>query len=192
MSSDSLFKRKIPGEFFFLAGYLLLFLFVNDYLIAVRPFFSSQIWALYDGIVHGLVGVLVLYPIYKKQINRNFVVLFLLAALVDLDHFIVAQSLSLSDALRLPLRPFTHSITFAILSAGAGFFLTRDKLVGWTLFAAVTSHVIRDASGGSTPLFWPLAIYHIPSWLYYGGEIVLLYFSSQLSLRRQETLLLMV
>jgi hypothetical protein len=157
------------------------FLFVNYYLIASRPFYSNKIRALYDGVVHGLVGVLVLYPIYKKQINRYFPVLFLLASLVDLDHFIVAQSFSLSDALRLCLRPVSHSITFAILSAGAGFFLTRDKLVSWTLFAVVTSQVIRDASEGSTPLFWPLEIFHIPSWLYYGAEIVLLHFSFQVS-----------
>ena len=171
-------------EFFFLAGYLLLFLFVNDYLIAAKPFFSYKIWALYDGIVHGLVGVLVLYPIYKEKINRYFVLLFLLAALVDIDHFIAAQSLYLSDALRLPLRPATHSITFAILVAVAGILLTRNKLVAWTLFAAVTSHVIRDASGGGTPVFWPLEIYHIPSWFYYGGEIVLLHFSFQFSHKR--------
>jgi hypothetical protein len=143
--------------------------------------YSPQVWAIYDGVVHGLVGVLVLYPIYKKQINRYFSVLFLLASLVDLDHFIIAQSFSLSDAIRLPLRPVSHSITFAILLAVVGFFLTRDRIVGWTLFAAVTSHVIRDASGGNTPLFWPFEIYHIPSWLYYGAEIVLLHISFQIS-----------
>lgn len=164
-------------ELFYLAGVLFLFLFINDRLIASRPMYSSQVWALYDVVVHGLAGVLVLYPIYKEKMLPYFAVLFLLAAVVDLDHFIVAESFSLSDALHLPLRPVTHSITFAILAAVGGFVLTRDKIVVWTLFAAVTSHVIRDASGGSTPVFWPLRLYHIPSWFYYGIEIVLLYFS---------------
>jgi hypothetical protein len=185
MSSNSLSRCKISGEFFFLAGFLLLFLVLNDHLIASKPFFSSQVWALYDGVVHGLVGVLILFPLYKEKINRYFVILFLLAAVVDIDHFIAAQSLYLADALRLPMRPLTHSITFAVLAAGGGFLLTRDRIVGWSLFAAVTSHVIRDASGGGTPLFWPLEIYRIPSWLYYGGEIVLLHFSFQLSQRQR-------
>jgi hypothetical protein len=174
-------KNEFPKEFFYLAGVLFLFLFINDRLIAYGPMYSSQVWALYDGVVHGLVGVLVLYPIYKERILTHFAVLFILAAVVDLDHFIVVQSFSLSDALQLPMRPVTHSITFAILAALSGFALTRDKVVVWTLFAAVTSHVIRDASGGNTPLLWPLAIYHIPSWLYYGIEIVLLHFSFQVS-----------
>jgi len=168
-------------EFFYLAGVLFLFLFINDRLIASRPLYSSQVWALYDVVVHGLAGVLVLFPIYKKKIKPHLAVLFLLAAVVDLDHFIVAQSFSLSDALQLPMRPAAHSITFALLSAVGGFLLTRNKIVGWTLFAALASHVIRDASGGITPIFWPLRLYHIPSWLYYGIEIVLLYFSFQLN-----------
>jgi hypothetical protein len=150
-------------------------------LISVRPFFPSQIWALYDGVLHGLTGVIVLYPIYKEKISRYFPVLFLLASLVDLDHFIAAQSFSLYDALQLSIRLVTHSITFAILAALLGFLLTGKKLVSWTLLAALTSHIIRDAAGGSTPIFWPLEIYHIPSWLYYGIEIVLLYFSFQVS-----------
>lgn len=164
-------------EFSYLAGFLFLFLFINDRLIASRPLYASQVWALYDGIVHGLTGVLVLFPIYKKKSYSHFIVLFLLAAMVDLDHFIAAQSFSLSEALNLPIRPVTHSITFAIFSAVGGFLLTRNKVVTWTLFAALTSHVIRDAVGGSTPIFWPLKIYHIPSWFYYGIEIVLLYCS---------------
>lgn len=174
-------KNEFVMEFFYLAGFLFLFLFINDRLIASRPWYASRVWALYDGVVHGLTGVLVLLPIYKKKINSHFAVLFLLAAVVDLDHFIAAQSFSLSDALHLPLRPVTHSITFAIFSAVGGFLITRNKIVAWTLFAALASHVIRDASGGITPIFWPLKIYHIPSWLYYGIEIVLLYFSFLLS-----------
>jgi len=164
-------------EFFYLAGFLFLFLFINDRLIASRPLYASQVWALYDGVVHGLTGVLVLFPIYKKKTNSQLAVLFLLAAVIDLDHFIAVQSFSLSDALHLPIRPVTHSITFALLSAVGGFLLTRNRIVAWTLFAALTSHVIRDASGGGTPIFWPLEIDHIPSWLYYGIEIILLHFS---------------
>jgi hypothetical protein len=180
MSLNSSFEKKeSPLDFYYLGGFLLLFLFINDHLIAVRPFFPSQIWALYDGVVHGLTGVIVLYPIYKEKITRYFPVLFLLASLVDLDHFIAAQSFSLYDALQLPVRPVTHSITFAILAALSGFLLTGNKLVSWTLLAALISHIIRDASGGSTPIFWPLEIYRVPSWLYYGIEIVLLHFSFQ-------------
>lgn len=85
------------------------------------------------------------------------------------------------DALELPVRPVTHSITFAILAALSGLLLTGKKLVSWTLLAALTSHIIRDAAGGGTPIFLPLEIYRIPSWLYYGIEIVLLYFSFQVS-----------
>lgn len=175
-------EKKTPvGEFYYPAGCLLLFLFINDGLIAARPFFPSTIWALYDGVVHGLTGVFVLYPIYKKQANRYLIQVFLLAAVVDLDHFIAAQSLSLTDALQLPLRPGTHSITFAILVATAGFLLTRNKIVGWIVFAALASHVVRDASGGITPIFHPLKRYGIPPWLYYASEIVLLYVSFQVS-----------
>lgn len=182
MLLNSFFEEKeSPMDFFYLGGFLLLFLFINDHLIAVRPFFPSQVWAIYDGVVHGLTGVMVVYPIYKKKITRDFLVLFFLASLVDLDHFIVAQSLSLSDALGLPVRPATHSITFAILAAGWGFLLTGKKTLTWTLLSLLTSHIIRDAAGGSTPIFWPLEIYRIPPWLYYGLEIVLLYFSFQVS-----------
>ena len=182
MLLNSSFKKKLfPAEFFSLAGFLIVFLFINDHLIATRPLFPRQIWAIYDCIVHGLVGVLVIYPIYKKNPPRYFFVLFLLAAVVDLDHFIAVRSFSLYAAIHLPLRPVTHSITFAILAAVVGFLLTREKVVSWIFFAALTSHVLRDASGGGTPIFWPLNIYHIPPWLYYCMEIVVLYFSCQVS-----------
>jgi len=47
-------------------------------------------------------------------------------------------------------------------------------ITAWALFAALASHVLRDAPSGTAPLLWPLPSTSVPRWLPYGGELALL------------------
>lgn len=161
---------------------LLLFCLLSDYLVAVQPTFSSSIWGLYDNIAHGIIGVLVLYPLAGESKIRHIIITYLLAALLDVDHIFAAGSFSVSAMMALPLRPFTHSFTFALavaLIAMVAF--KKQKSVFYIVFAALASHVLRDASSGLTPFLYPLDVLRIPYWVYLAGEVVLLFISFSLS-----------
>ena len=46
----------------------------------------------------------------------------------------------------------THSLTFALLVSGGGYLFSGSLTTAWVVFAALTSHVLRDASVGTAPL----------------------------------------
>jgi hypothetical protein len=138
---------------------------------------------LYDNWVHGIIAVLVVLPLLSKKFGeplrfaklaQNIVVVFLIASLLDLEHFIVNFSFSLTKAISLTMRPATHSITFAIAASIIYFGITKNKK--WTLiiFIAIVSHVVRDAYGGGTPIFYRSKISMIPYWSYLVVECILL------------------
>ena len=52
---------------------------------------------------------------------------------------------------------------------------SRSPRLSPATFIALASHVVRDASGGSAPVLWPVrGDVTIPAWVYYGGEVGLL------------------
>jgi len=164
------------GSLAFTSIGIILFLLIVDALIERRPFAPRVFWALLDVLVSGILALLVVFPLFDAQAQARrtfslFCLIFFTATLLDLDHFIAARSLNLCDALTLKSRPPTHSLTFASVIGLAAALISRNPIIGWGMFAALASHILRDASGGITPIFWPLPLDAIPWWAYYGGEI---------------------
>lgn len=150
--------------------------FLGDLLMEQRRFAVPAFRALFDIAVHGVLALLVTLPLIGTQgsLRRTvalFCLIFLTATLIDLDHFVAAGSLHLPPAMGLGMRPPTHSLTFAGVLGVVAFLVSRCPVVGWATFAALSSHVIRDASGSSTPILWPLSFVTIPRWAYYLGAV---------------------
>lgn len=116
---------------------------------------------------------------------------------LDVDHFVAAHSLSLVRIMYLPERPPTHSLTFAaaagslagLLGLLAGYYRRSASgpsslprrfpyspagasavTLAWLAFAALASHVLRDAPSGAA-ILWPLPYGFLPTALYYHGEL---------------------
>ena len=153
---------------------LLCFCHISDWLIHKHYFFKQEYWGLYDNWVHGMIAVLIALPLFEKRNYLQLVFVFLIASLLDLDHFIVNFSFSLTKAISLTMRPATHSITFAIAASIIYFVITKNKKWTWIIFIAIVSHVVRDAYGGGTPIFYPSSISMIPYWSYLIVECLLL------------------
>jgi len=152
---------------------LLALLFVADHLIERRPFFGRTLWALVDSGVHEFVALLVTAPIIRSAPTtwQLLALAFLAGTLVDLDHFLAAGSRSLWTATHLEKRPPTHSVTFALLVSGGGYLFSGSLTTAWVVFAALVSHVLRDASVGTAPLLWPLGDWRMARWGYYVEEV---------------------
>jgi len=122
------------------------------------------------------VALLVTSPIIRSgpAPRQLFALAFLAGTLVDVDHFLAAGSRSLWTATHLEKRPPTHSVTFALLVSGGGYLFSGTFITAWIVFAALSSHVLRDASVGTAPILWPLGEWRIPRWAYWLGEVGLL------------------
>ena len=163
---------------------LLPFCLISDWLIEHHFIFKKEYWGLYDNWVHGMIAVLIAFPLFASdkfgeplrfaKLVQQAIIVFLIASLLDLDHFIVNFSFSLTKAISLPMRPATHSLLFAILMSVAFFVITKNKKWTWLIFVSIASHVVRDAYSGATPIFCPLHVYQIPYWSYLGIEYLLL------------------
>lgn len=139
-------------------------------------------WAYLDGVAHGATALAVTAPIWLRRSDRKWLKYFfvagLLGGLIDLDHYVAAGSFALEDLITQPTRPPTHSLTFATALAVTSTLVMKDRLMSWVVFAALASHVVRDASGFHTPLLWPLNWPdRMPYWLYLAIEVLILYAS---------------
>lgn len=162
-------------------GVLILFCFFNDALDLNHPLWYS----LHDNITHGIIGLIVLMPFMGRYTLKHIVVVFVLTAVLDLDHFVFSGSLSVGDALALSMRPFTHSFTFiAVLVMVLAVLKVRGRII-WIVFAALTSHLLRDSIDGYTYLFYPLEYSWFPYTGYIVMEVVLLVFSYGLARNSQ-------
>jgi hypothetical protein len=150
------------------------FCFVCDELIHQHPYFAQEYWGLFDNVVHGVIAVMVCLPLFSKISFKEVIVVYLIAALLDIDHFIINGSFSLTQAIAISVRPPTHSILFGI--ALASLYYVWKKNIKWTyiIFACVVSHVLRDAFGGGTLIFYPLSTKIIPRAAYMFFEYALL------------------
>jgi len=155
-----------------------------DYLQYRESSRSREIFALLDVLIHGVIAVIIVLPILGiSGINKILIVMiaFFVSGLLDMDHFVVAKSMRIGNAIKLNLRPYTHSITFALILGLLVWGISQQVLLGIVAFVAVTSHVIRDASDGITPFLWPLPVHtdpmrirKIPYWSYLMIEVSLL------------------
>jgi membrane-bound metal-dependent hydrolase YbcI (DUF457 family) len=161
---------------------MLAFLLVADTLIQQGPFAAGIFGALFDSLAHGIVALVVTCPLFGMDENRRratalFWVVLLSGTLLDLDHLpriVAAGSLDLPRVLGVSMRPPTHSLTFAGVAGAFAYLVSRSRLVGWGMFAALSSHVLRDASGGYTSILWPLSLQAIPQWIHYPSQVGLL------------------
>lgn len=148
---------------------LVSFCLFADYLMRWKPFGSNEFWGLFDGGVHATISMLVLLPFARKgTILIDLLTFLVIGGAIDIDHFIQAQSFSVSDVIALPLRPASHSFTFIILLSIIVF--SFNKRMGIILLLGLSSHIIRDASSGVTPIFYPLEFYRIPYFIYIISE----------------------
>jgi hypothetical protein len=118
-------------------------------------------WALLDPIVQTILTLLIVSPLFTHpkfsgRLTSLLIITVLVTVLLDLDHFVVARSFKLSDALKLSGRPGGHSLLFALASAFVARLLIGYRAGGWLILIALLSHIVRDASHGGVPLFWPL------------------------------------
>ena len=139
-----------------------------DILVDRQPGPDRALWAILDNTIHALVAFLLLLPLFLLRIRSLAVPLLgaVLASLIDLDHFAAAGSISLQAALSLPCRPWTHSLTFVLPAAAIAGLASRRFWVFAVAAAALTSHILRDATCSPTPLLFPLPAVPVPWWLY--------------------------
>lgn len=138
---------------------------------------AGEFWTLIDAPIHGLLAMLVTWPLaVRGQSTKKFLARLslagLVAVLIDLDHFVAAGSFSLHAATHLGYRPITHSLMFALVSAIFVWRITRDPRDGCLWFIALASHLLRDAStGGIHYLLWPFGFDRLSIPAYYASQI---------------------
>jgi hypothetical protein len=139
-----------------------------DTLVDRQPGPDRALWAILDNTIHALVAFLLLLPLFLLRIRSLAVPLLgaVLASLIDLDHFVAAGSFSLRDALSLPCRPWTHSLVFVLPAAALAGLLARRFWIFAVAAAALTSHILRDATTSPAPLLYPLPDVTLPWWAY--------------------------
>mmetsp|Transcript_11567 Transcript_11567/g.17602 ORF Transcript_11567/g.17602 Transcript_11567/m.17602 type:complete len:229 (+) Transcript_11567:107-793(+) len=87
---------------------------------------------------------------------------FALGSLLDIDHFVMGGSLSLTSATSLPSRPFGHSVAFVIVMSFFAMLFTGRYRYALLTFVSLLTHQLRDATRrglwmwplGSTPPIW--------------------------------------
>nr|XP_012234514.1 PREDICTED: transmembrane protein C5orf28 [Linepithema humile] len=135
--------------------------------------------AIFDNATHATVGGLtwmLIVVLSRKPFVRNLNSIFscfLLASLVDVDHFIAARSWHIHDATHLQKRPFLHCTTVPILlwiffiSLSSVFHSPMLEHTSWVILAAFLSHHIRDGTRRRGLWFCPFGSTRpIPYYLY--------------------------
>ncbi|MDD5528444.1 MAG: metal-dependent hydrolase [bacterium] len=129
---------------------------------------------LIDVIIHTTIGIIVTVPLWAKPFLRKVLfAVFIVSSLIDIDHFISAKSIHLKDAATLRYRPYTHSITFAVIAGGITFGITKSPRIGVAVCSGIMSHVLRDASTGITFILYPMKLTKIPVWVYVMSELLI-------------------
>lgn len=160
------------------AAAILMVMMLGDALVYAWPKgIPTSIWALLDAPVHWVLALLIvspllLHPALARHLWIWLAVATVAAVFIDLDHFVAARSFALEDALTLGNRPLAHSLLFAVAMAILTWVVSREPLGALLVLAVLLSHIVRDASHGGIPLWWPLrSSIEIPVPLYYALEI---------------------
>ncbi|KAG8131133.1 hypothetical protein E2320_017802 [Naja naja] len=133
------------GIFCYLADRLLQYSFIQQ---------TYWLRALSDNMVHGIIGLwswAIVIGLKKKSDFTEVILAGFLSSVIDMDHFILAGSLSLKAALTLPQRPFLHcSTVIPVVCLMLKFIMHLLKLkdswcfLPWMMFISWTSHHVRD------------------------------------------------
>lgn len=144
--------------------------------------------ALIDNTTHQLIGLLstllIILNLRSSTIHLTTIELLLLscfgtliAGVIDVDHFIEARSMSLSDATRLPHRPFLHNSLIPLVLLTSGLLLLRScpKTGVWLVvaFCSVATHHVRDAQRRGLWFGLLGSTKPITTWLYVAIEMTL-------------------
>ena len=109
----------------------------------------------------------------------------LLAIFIDIDHAIAAKSVDVSDMLKLPGRPITHSLLVNMILSFFFAFIVKKKfaeyqsywLLVYLFFIGFSSHILRDATdAGGTPWAFPFNSFQINEYIYFSIYIFISYF----------------
>jgi hypothetical protein len=121
-------------------------------------------WAV---LVHGSLGIVVLAPILLAGRRRVLLgaLTFVGGGALDLDHAVAAHDIGPRAMEHLGHRPDTHSLLIAAALALGVLALTRNLLVGWSVFAVICAHLLFDAAGGSEYWLFPLKAPDSIPWL---------------------------
>lgn len=131
------------------------FSFLVDHFLTL-PVIQHHLWirAVFDNAVHGIIGLwswAIVIGLRKKSDFYEVVLAGFLASIIDLDHFYMAGSLSLKNAVNLPHRPPLHcSSLIPALCVSLRLLMWACRLkdswcsLPWMLFISLTSHHIRD------------------------------------------------
>lgn len=150
------------GSLLLFVTFILMVMIGGDALVYAWPeSIPTTYWALLDPLVHAVLALAVVSPLFARpevsaHLIRWIIIAGSVAVLIDVDHFFAARSLSLEDALNLDARPIAHSLLFVLVAALATFALTRQTSATFLIGIALLSHILRDASHGGIPFFWPL------------------------------------
>lgn len=123
-----------------------------------------------DNLTHAAVALLS-WQIAAGAVKKELVLCGVVASLVDIDHFAMARSFSLADAVSLKHRPPLHnSLLLGVVSAGMLAVGTALKSKGltrlsWLFAVAWTSHHIRDGYRHGL-WFGPWSTPPYPQWAY--------------------------
>lgn len=110
-----------------LSAAILATMVLGDALVYSWPKWAPQtVWALLDVPVHLILALLVISPLFAHP------------------------------AISLDNRPFGHSLLIVLGLALLTLLISRQPLGALLILAALLSHIVRDASHGGIPLWWPL------------------------------------
>jgi hypothetical protein len=132
-------------------------------------------WGMLDGLQHGAVGLAVGLPLLAQRPHWwLWFTVFAASTLVDVDHFVdFPRWWPVSAEDRLNCR-FLHSPLVAVAIGALVAVMVGDCVWGWLIVAGVLSHLWRDATMGTVPVFfpvrWPLKL---SRFVYIVSELVL-------------------
>lgn len=109
-------------------------------------------------IVEGLLTVVPFVLACKTPKRFLLILAMCLPVMIDIDHFVVARSFSLIDAISHPYRPVTHSFVIVLIFSVILSIVARSKVVGIVSFSSLCSHLLRDAASGNNFLYYPISL----------------------------------
>ncbi|XP_014219507.1 transmembrane protein 267 [Copidosoma floridanum] len=143
--------------------------------------------ALSDNLTHATVGgitwalVIIISKKSAFEYLRSIIICFLMSSLIDVDHFIAAESMDINDATHLKYRPFLHCTTipivlWAVMNVIAKLTSSTNLIIcSWMIFGSFLSHHIRDGNRRGL-WFWPFGSTRpIPYYMYISVSMALPY-----------------
>ena len=111
--------------------------------------------ALSDNMCHGLISIFS-WVIVSSILNRNssnykillqeYGLSYIFGSLIDLDHFLAANSISFIKATNLSTRPYGHCMIVGLSLILLSYFITSNKKISIQMFVAYISHMMRDST----------------------------------------------